>query len=884
MMQSMLNLLSQLMFKLFRVPYFFIKKRIPLFSSQIHAWALTQSNNRMLTHFNRLANFFFSHTLGSTKLDLQELVKIRQATDGTVIYLMRNWNQSAYNYFNRIFLKHGLPLAMHNNSVRMIHWMPLKEIWGVLLGKLDYFFTEGHWLKSEKIFSLPTALQKQEAFLYCLNLPEKISLEAMQNLGFFQELIQCSQTTPHKITLIPLHFIYDRHDRQKNKTLWDIFFGEKHNPSFIRKLIYFIRSFRKHAVASIGDPIDFKLWLNNEQGQNAQESLALYLHHIFYKESRAITGPRLKSRKYFIDEILNSVSYQNAITETAQTLGVSHQEMQQRGLQQLREIAGDMSSSMFELWELTLGWVFKNIYEGIELDRTGLAKIKKLIQDKPVILVPAHRSHMDYIILSYLFLINGISMPYICAGINLSIFPFGSVFRRSGAYFIRRSFGEDPLYPHSLKHYIKALTQHGCVQEFFIEGTRSRNGKMFPPKLGILSIYLEALLEGNISDITFVPVFIGYERIMEEKSYLEEIKGKTKKSESILDLFKIGKFLKRKYGKTYVQFGEALSLKQHLTNQGTQHNLQVFAENIIRSINQISPIFPSSLVAQALLSYGTKAMRLPQIMKSAEQLLMIAQLQGAHLADNLKQQPELAFKESLAKFVYEGLLQEHEDDGEKFYTLDSFNRNRMDYFKNASIQFFIHFSLWLYAYPLSANKTFLEIKNNYQRLASLLQYEFWPIDFATCTEQLLKLNWINQQDQQITLLANSEQAVLKNICLPYFEAYYVTLKIISKESLREVDEKYLIQQIQQKAEMLLLKGTLKLHESISKFSYKNALQHYLNIGLIRSHQLERGKKGKSIYSSVPDSKHQAQDILKLLENCLEIQNQDQPELRIINIA
>jgi hypothetical protein len=133
-----------------------------------------------------------------------------------------------------------------------------------------------------------------------------------------------------------------------------------------------------------------------------------------------------------------------------------------------------------------------------------------------------HRSHIDYLLLSYVFYKHNIPLPFIAAGTNLMFWPLGHVFRKAGAFFHPRTFGGNVVYRQVMETYIRTMLREGYPIEFFIEGGRSRTGKMVMPKYGMLSMVIQACTELH-RDVALIPVFIGYDRVLEEKSYIQEL-------------------------------------------------------------------------------------------------------------------------------------------------------------------------------------------------------------------------------------------------------------------------------------------------------------------------------------------------------------------------
>src|SRR5690606_28085461 len=159
---------------------------------------------------------------------------------------------------------------------------------------------------------------------------------------------------------------------------------------------------------------------------------------------------------------------------------------------------------------------------------------------------------------------NGLVPPHIAAGKNLNFFPVGRIFRRAGAFFIRRSFKDNKGYTLAFREYLKKLVQEGYWIEFFLEGGRSRTGKMLTPKFGMLKVIVDAIKSGAAPDLHFVPVYVGYEQVIEEKAFSRELGGAEKKKENLGALISATKVLWAKYGRLYVSFGEPISCRQAL--------------------------------------------------------------------------------------------------------------------------------------------------------------------------------------------------------------------------------------------------------------------------------------------------------------------------------
>ena len=181
----------------------------------------------------------------------------------------------------------------------------------------------------------------------------------------------------------------------------------------------------------------------------------------------------------------------------------------------LKEIASRFDPAFVQLARPLLAAAFHRLYTSVEVDEAGLAAMKRAATDAPIVLCPSHKSHIDYLVLSWLLYENGMTPPHIAAGINLAFWPFGSIARRGGAFFIRRKVKGDRIYTAVLRAYVKHLLRDRFPQEFYVEGGRSRTGKLLSPKTGLVSMEVVAWLDGAADDVVFVPIAVDYEKLIE---------------------------------------------------------------------------------------------------------------------------------------------------------------------------------------------------------------------------------------------------------------------------------------------------------------------------------------------------------------------------------
>ena len=292
------------------------------------------------------------------------------------------------------------------------------------------------------------------------------------------------------------------------------------------------------------------------------QKLARVARMHFARQRLAAVGPRLPARQDLFNKLLASRAIAKAVEDEARSKKISHEKAQQNAIALMEEIAANFSYEMIRLTDRILGFTWNRLYQGINVHNAE--RVRQLAHDgHELVYVPCHRSHMDYLLLSYVLYHQGLVPPHIAAGINLNFWPAGPIFRRLGAFFIRRTFKGNKLYSTVFREYLGELFSRGYSVEYFVEGGRSRTGRLLDPKTGTLSMTIQAMLRGGTRPITLIPIYIGYEHVMEVGTYAKELRGATKEKESLPQMLR-GLSKLRNLGQGYVNFGEPMPLMTYL--------------------------------------------------------------------------------------------------------------------------------------------------------------------------------------------------------------------------------------------------------------------------------------------------------------------------------
>jgi len=237
----------------------------------------------------------------------------------------------------------------------------------------------------------------------------------------------------------------------------------------------------------------------------------------------ATVGPDLSHRRTIVAQVLRTRSVRRAVRGEMQEQGIGRRDALKKARHYAFEIAANYSHWFVTLMYGVLSWLWNRLYDGVEL--ANFSSLESVAEGSEVVYVPCHRSHMDYLLLSYVVYHKGFAVPHIAAGINLNMPVVGSFLRRGGAFFLRRSFGGNALYSAVFTKYLGLMMARGHSIEYFIEGGRSRTGRLLKPKGGMLSMTVRSYLRDPRRPVVFVPVYFGYQRLVEGRTYIGELSG-----------------------------------------------------------------------------------------------------------------------------------------------------------------------------------------------------------------------------------------------------------------------------------------------------------------------------------------------------------------------
>lgn len=286
------------------------------------------------------------------------------------------------------------------------------------------------------------------------------------------------------------------------------------------------------------------------------------LRSLYAKQRSARIGPDLSHRRTIVNRVLRTRAVRSVVTQEMREKKITRRQGMLKAKQYAEEIAANYSHAFVRFMEAALSRLWNRLYDGVVFGH--VETLEQTAEGNEIIYVPCHRSHMDYLLLSYVIYVHGYAIPHIAAGINLNLPIVGRFLRKGGAFFIRRSFRGNALYTVVFMKYLAEIMARGHSIEYFIEGGRSRTGRLLQPKTGMLSMTVRSFLRDPERPVVFIPVYFGYERIVEGTTYIGELSGKPKEKESVVGLLRTLRKLRERFGQVHVNLGEPIRLQEML--------------------------------------------------------------------------------------------------------------------------------------------------------------------------------------------------------------------------------------------------------------------------------------------------------------------------------
>ncbi len=821
----------------------------------------------------------FSHTLlklifSGIKIN-PELKSILQKLpqDAIIVYTTKYKSYFEFLCYYTCFHLQNLPYPQIGFDYQVLIWQPLGRLFRIWLAHALYFFQHGRFQDPYKSGYLRDKLiTGATSFLPLVEKGDFYRRFVRAEIDPIFYLIETQQKTGRPIILLPLLMFFDKTPPSDRPKITDILFGSVQKPGRLRRLALLFRKPEK-LFLEVSDPLSLQQYLNQPENQHqSAEYLSLALRHDLLRQinrhRKTVTGPMPKSTEEMKQNILTNDRLQAFMDRYAKRRKIPIQQVHKEANNYLDEIAAKYNPAFIRTAHRIAEWFLNLLFEEVVFDPEELNRAKRAARKGPIIFVPCHKSHFDSLILSDMLYAYHMPSPHIFAGKNLSFWPLGPLLRRFGAFFVRRTFSGAVFYATVFSEYIHWLLEEGFNIAVFIEGTRSRSGKLLQPQLGMLFILVNAFKDTAWADLTFEPVFIGYDRVPEEGDYLQEVAGKQKEPENLRQMIRARKLLKKRYGKIYLNFAVPVSLKEFLqqkklTVQGMTAKEQNrvcrdLGNRVFNDINRMTLISPHAVVASALLNDAKQFVTREELNFRINAYMAYLTSQQAGLTDSLANDPHGAFVKVIQnyidrKFIAPPEKNNHPGGIEIRFKINDNKRLALEYYKNSCIAFFV--PAVFTAFSILEKKAFQfsssDLHNGYNFLQNLFANEFTkdPDQPAVYMVRKNLKAFINDaiivphpslpDTYNLTSQGYKKLKLFAGFVEPLLASYWIVLKYFERFPKSHHDRKLRLKHIQLLGVRMFKRNEIERKEALSKINFENADAMFTKAGIRGSEDQEK---------------------------------------------
>ena len=827
----------------------------------------------MLPRFNIFVEWICRWYLSRVSVSQRFLSKSRELREsGTVFYVVRDRSYLETLASNYLFRTHEVPLVPFAGNLRLWRFGPLGHLLGMLRDAIlrAMRLAPGRTKYRER---LQRVVRRQENGLVFLKRGKTVLWEFFEGNDPFSILLEEARYTSRPIYLLPQFMILDMTPTPTKPHVGTRLFGSADEPSVLRKMWQVMKASRSSKL-ECGDPVCVQEFLQANPGLSEGDlvrKLKLALLEEFEAERKVFAGPRLRSRLDLKSELLRAPQLYDFMLSQAEREGITKEEILRRADKIIEKMASDPVLAYALALKHVLFWGLDKTYESVQIDEEGLERVKAALKRGPVILLPNHSSHVDYLLISCLFNQEHLQLPQIAAGDNLTFWPMGHIFRKSGAFFIRRSFRGDRLYTQVFDTYLTYLLSEGFAIEFFIEGTRSRAGKLRPPQFGMLSRMVSSYFEGHAPGLTFIPVGMDYERIFEENAYRREQQGAAKKKESATSLLSLPRALKEPRGHMYLRFGREIDMEEFCRESGLNVSVangrrevtRNLGTEILHRIQDARTVTATALLTAGMLTEANAALGHAEAVRRAvffREILSARAINmgvGVSPADSDAQVGE-AIAAAAGRLIGAEIIVAEQQDGEDVYSIAPDQYLVLDYYRNSLVNPLIDLSLLAHLMRgREGQSTGVEdLHRDFEFLMNILQKEVVTRfdDLGQAIEKLLKIGVLGGSVDALEVADPHALLLLSGITRAILDGYLCVVSAFATLAGEPIDRAALLELLELEQQKLHADGRISRSDLLTASLRDQALDMMSDGAMIDRREQRGNDEGrKSVEYSVKNA-------------------------------
>ncbi|MDD5306240.1 MAG: 1-acyl-sn-glycerol-3-phosphate acyltransferase [Deltaproteobacteria bacterium] len=730
------------------------------------------------------------------------------AARGPLVYVLRNRSLIDLLCLKALARRHDLPPIGFVCGISRFFLMPF-VLWLVHLAR-----GKG---KARSLAELSAALDAGGSAVVFLRRPA--ALGALDSRPVAEDgvrlMAEAQGRLGRKVLALPTVFLWGEHANRRMPSTMDFIFGSNDYPRLLRSVWLMFKGRSVHG-AWVGEPIDL-LAVRAERRIGDAELAGVVRAGVgrqIEKVRRAKLGSLTKPSARLQDEVLRSPRLRAELATIAAEGGIPKEDIEPRARAIIKKMAANYRPRVLSLFALVMAFVWKRIYTGIDVRREDVEHLRDAVANGALLVLPSHKSHIDYLVISQVMQDANIMLPHIAAGQNLSFWPLGWIFRSSGAFFIRRKFVNDRFYGAVVNAYVRRLIQEGYAIEIFVEGGRSRTGKLLRPRLGLLEMALRAVSATPGADLRMLPVFIGYEKVIEERAYARESQGAAKEVESIKGLIKTTRVLFSRYGRLHVRIGRPFSVDEvlaemklgrgDLARTAGRHAVanHIATRNLIE-VNRLSVVTPSAVLATVLLSTRARRFAHGDVRRLAASFAQLLVANGADVspfvrtwsAENGDGPDHL--DRTIVAFVKAGRLRAVGTAAAQEYEVREGERLLLDYYKNNTIHFLVPHAIACAACLAAGSEGAADVTSDLELACRLYGMEFFLPEpggddaaflaevsqlAAKTVRELVEAGILTDEGSRLRVADADRAALVAGVLRNFHEIYYAALLAVRERA------------------------------------------------------------------------------------------------------
>lgn len=649
-----------------------------------------------------------------------------------------------------------------------------------------------------------------------------------------------------------------------------VIFGDPRNPGSFRARSILLRNKRRAQCltgqpATIGELEQSFAELSKDYDQTDNTEFAAFVVRqaglVLDIAERGLRGRRYKVPRHVADGLRSDARFRAAMTQLSSETGQSEVALYEQAAKYMKELIARPSPLFIDMKAKLDRFMLSQGYDDkVVFDRKELTRLRKTMREHPTLLLFTHKTYIDGVTATDLAYQNDLPLIHLFGGINLDFFGLGFMLRRAGTIFIRRSFENNPVYKLVLRYYVSYLLEKRFPMTWAFEGTRSRLGKLMPPRYGLLKYVMDSAHSNDIENVHIIPVVTSFDLIRDVEEYASEQTGRIKKPESLSWFIGYLRSLREPMGKVYVDFGEPVIVKK-APNPNDRLALSKMAFEVAVQANRATPLTLTSLMCLCLLGTAPRAMTEDELRAVLNFLVGWARERDIRMSEDLTDQNLEGVQRVIETLVNNGLLVRYDKGSTLVYAIEPDQHPIASYYRNSIIHHFLDKAIIelsiLKAREVSDRNAAEVFWEETDRLRDLFKFEFFYPEKQQYRENLkaelqrADPDWEVKLDEggvKLASLTNRFQPLIGHaVFLPFVEAYTIVLDILSQlEPGNAIDKKACVETALKEGRQAYLLRRITSEASIGKILFENGFRMAAGLGLTGETTLETIAERKAL--------------------------------------